>query len=101
MLSVQTIKCIAYINKSDRRERVYMSQDTSVDDSMEIQISVLNSIITPSFPLHKLKLKIASVIMLLRNILSPKLCNGTRVTVTNLQKNIMAGKTLGGTYRGD
>ncbi|XP_076059355.1 ATP-dependent DNA helicase Pif1-like [Oratosquilla oratoria] len=97
---VDRINYIVY-DKSDKPERVYMSENISVEDDMEIQQSVYNAMSSPSLPPHELKLKIGSVIMVIRNICPPKLCNGTRVMVTNLQKNIIVGKILGGAYKGE
>ena len=37
----------------------------------------------------------------MRNICPPKLCNGTRIIVTNLQKNIVVGNILTGVYKGE
>ncbi|XP_076038224.1 ATP-dependent DNA helicase Pif1-like [Oratosquilla oratoria] len=68
---------------------------------MDIQASVYNAINSPSLPLHELKVKIGSVLMIMRNIIPPKLCNGTRIIVTNLQKNTIVGTFLGGSYRGE
>ncbi|XP_076067746.1 ATP-dependent DNA helicase Pif1-like [Oratosquilla oratoria] len=97
---VDCINSMVY-DKSDKPEKVYRSEDTSIDNDMDVQTSVYNSMTSPSLPLHDLRLKIGSIIMVIRNICPPKLCNGTRVMVTNLQKNIIVGKILGGTYRGE
>ncbi|XP_076061287.1 uncharacterized protein LOC143037062 [Oratosquilla oratoria] len=81
--------------------KIYRSEDTPVDNEMDIQTSVYNSINSPSIPLHELKMKIGAVVMVMRNICPPKLCNGTRIIVTNLQKNIIVGNILTGAYRGE
>ena len=40
--------------------------------------------------------------MVMRNMYPPpKLCNGTRIIITNLQKNIIVGNILTGAYRGE
>ena len=82
-------------------EKIYRSEDTSVNNEMDIQTSVYNSIDSPSIPLHLLKLKVGAVVMVMRNIYPPKLCNGTRIIVTDLQKNIIVGNILTGAYRGE
>ncbi|XP_076054464.1 ATP-dependent DNA helicase Pif1-like [Oratosquilla oratoria] len=56
---------------------------------------------SPSLPLHALKVKVGCVLMIIRNICPPRLCNGTRIMVTNLKKNVIVGKILGGSYRGE
>ncbi|XP_076055270.1 ATP-dependent DNA helicase Pif1-like [Oratosquilla oratoria] len=97
---VDRIYSIVY-EKSKEREKVYMSMDVAAEEGVDIQTSVFNALTSPSIPPHELKVKIGSVVMVMRNICPPKLCNGTRVMVTNLQKNIIVGKILGGSYRGE
>ncbi|XP_076056367.1 uncharacterized protein LOC143034320 [Oratosquilla oratoria] len=97
---VDRINLMVY-DKSEEPEKVYMSVDTAMEEVTDIQTSVFNAITSPSLPLHMLRLKVGSVIMVMRNICPPKLCNGSRVIVTNLKKNIIVGKILGGTHRGE
>ncbi|XP_050915005.1 uncharacterized protein LOC127129950 [Lathyrus oleraceus] len=62
----------------------------------------LNTLTTSGLPNHKIKLKIGTPIMLLRNIDQPEgLCNGTRLIVTRLANHvidakIISGKNIGG-----
>ncbi|XP_076060340.1 ATP-dependent DNA helicase Pif1-like [Oratosquilla oratoria] len=95
---VDRINLMVY-DKSEEPEKVYMSVDTAMEEVTDIQTSVFNAITSPSLPLHMLRLKVGSVIMVMRNICPPKLCNGSRVIVTNLKKYIIVGKILGGTHR--
>ncbi|KAF1881092.1 hypothetical protein Lal_00023125 [Lupinus albus] len=89
-------------------EKEYLSSD-SVDMSDISDIEVVN-VLTPEFlnklstsgiPNHKIKLKIGTPIMLLRNLDQPEgLCNGTRLIVTQmanhvLEAKIMSGKNIG------
>ncbi|XP_076069711.1 uncharacterized protein LOC143041586 [Oratosquilla oratoria] len=97
---VDRINLMVY-DKSEEPEKVYMSGDTAMEEVTDIQTSFFNAITSLSLPLHMLRLKVGSVIMIMRNICPPKLCNGSRVIVTNLQKNIIVGKILGGTHRGE
>ena len=39
--------------------------------------------------------------MVMRNLKSPKLCNGTRVVIDVLGKHIIVGRILGGAYSGE
>ncbi|XP_076038168.1 uncharacterized protein LOC143023519 [Oratosquilla oratoria] len=82
--------------------KVYLSEDKlESDDDVDYQISTLNEINPASLPVHCLELKIGSVVMVIRNISPPRICNGTRVIVDNLKKNIIVGRILGGIYDGE
>jgi ATP-dependent DNA helicase PIF1 len=61
----------------------------------------LNSLHTSGLPNHKIKLKIGSPIMLMRNIDQIHgLCNGTRLIVTHLGQHVMAATIMSGKHRG-
>ncbi|XP_076037089.1 uncharacterized protein LOC143022651 [Oratosquilla oratoria] len=88
-------------NKVIGKEVVYMSVDVGCEsiEGMDVQASVFNSMDSPSIPPHKLRLKEGAIVMVMRNICPPKICNGTRVMVTNLRRNVIVGKILTGVYR--
>jgi len=57
----------------------------------------LNTLTTSGLPNHKIKLKIGTPIMLLRNIdQSDGLCNGTRLIVTRLANHVIEAKVISG-----
>ncbi|XP_076032462.1 uncharacterized protein LOC143020185 [Oratosquilla oratoria] len=87
--------------KIEEEEKVYYSVDTPVDQDSDVQTSVYNAMTSPSLPPHALKVKVGSVLMIIRNIYTPKLCNGSRIMITNLKNNMLVGKILGGNYRGE
>jgi ATP-dependent DNA helicase PIF1 len=61
----------------------------------------LNSLTPSGFPLFNLRLKIGSPVMLLRNMNPSKgLCNGTRIKITHVSKNLIKGIVLNGTNIG-
>ncbi|XP_076030510.1 uncharacterized protein LOC143018816 [Oratosquilla oratoria] len=86
---------------NEEKEIVYYSVDTPSDPEPDVQASVFNSMCSPSVPLHDLRLKIGCIVMVMRNICPPRICNGTRLMITNLKKHVVVGKILGGTYRGE
>jgi len=76
--------------------------DTCNDPNILYPIEYLNSLTANNFPAHKLKLKIGVPIMLLRNLnQSLGLCNGTRLIVTNLGKNVIEAVIITGTHIGN
>lgn len=85
------------------KESEYLSIGTvlNTDDAIFYPVEFLNFLDPPGFPPHKLTLKPGVPIMLLRNLKPPKLCNGTRLRIKNLQKNIIEGTILTGCSRGE
>ena len=79
-------------------EQIYLSSDTPCqsDDDQEIQgewftQEFLNDIKCSGIPNHRIKLKVGVPIMLLRNIDQANgLCNGTRLQVNDLEKNVIS-----------
>ena len=61
----------------------------------------MNYIKLSGLPDHKLAIKVGAQIMLLRNLNPTKLCNGSRLIITNLQNNLIEAKILTGQYKGE
>ncbi|XP_053597225.1 ATP-dependent DNA helicase PIF6-like [Microplitis demolitor] len=91
------------IDKFDANEMVYASINTTInpDDATNYTVDFLNSISVPGLPSHTIKLKIGAPIILLRNLNPPQLCNGTRLRVTKLQKNVIEATILTGSGKGE
>ena len=97
------------LSLSSAQEITYLSSDTPCqsDEDQEIQgewftSEFLNEIKCPRIPNHRLKLKIGVPIMLLRNIDQANgLCNGTRLQVIALSKNVIRATVLTGTNIGE
>ena len=64
-------------------------------------IQTFNSVDMPGIPPHHLQLKVGSLVILLRNLNPPQLCNGTRLTSTKLKKNINEATIVNDKFRGE
>lgn len=76
----------------------YYSVDTVIDadEAAHFPTEFLNSVDIPGLPPHELELKIGVPIILLRNLRSPKLCNGTRLVVKQLLPNVIQAVIISG-----
>lgn len=90
-------------------ETEYLSSDAvcQSDENSEVQgewftPEFLNEIKCSGIPNHKLKLKVGVPVMLMRNIdQAAGLCNGTRLLVNELGKNVIGATVLTGTNIGE
>jgi len=83
--------------------QIYVSADTVTEGAAELYSSeYLNSLTLSGMPYHRLSLKVGATIILLRN-LSPLngLCNGTRLQISHLGRNLISGTILTGTCKGE
>ena len=84
-------------------EHSYKSMDCVLNqaDAVQYPMEFLNSIKTPDLQPHNLTLKVGSPIILIRNIDSPRLCNGTRLIVKQLLKHVIQATILTGCAKGE
>ena len=82
-----------------------MSDDSvAPQDDQVIQYSAefLNILTPPGIPPHELHLKVGVPVILLRNLdPSSGLCNGTRLIVRRLARNVKLGDVVGGAHDGE
>ncbi|XP_063907386.1 ATP-dependent DNA helicase PIF1-like [Zophobas morio] len=81
----------------------FKSVDTVMnqDDVVNYPTEFLNSLELSGLPPHNLQLKIGSVVIMLRNINQPRLCNGTRLVVKKLMNNVIEATIIKGKYKGE
>ncbi|XP_054091375.1 uncharacterized protein LOC128923026 [Zeugodacus cucurbitae] len=73
---------------------------TNEAEATNYPIEFLNSLDVPGLPPHNLRLKVGSVVIMLRNINQPKLCNGTRSVVSKLMNNVIYATIMIGKFKG-
>ena len=81
----------------------YWSVDraASEEDEELFPTEYFNAFYEASLPPHKLRVKPGVPVMLLRNIDPPRLCNGTRLRITQCGKHVFEGEIMGGTHDGE
>lgn len=69
----------------------YLSVDNvmGTEQVTSYPIKFLNSLELSGLPSHKLRLKVGVPVLLMRNLDASKLCNGTRLQITHLGRNII------------
>jgi ATP-dependent DNA helicase PIF1 len=85
-----------------REERSYKSLDTIVEpeEVNQYPTEFFNTLEPIGLPPHTLTLKTACPVMLLRNIDPPKLCNGTRLIIKQMNNNVIEATILTGQATG-
>ncbi|GFV36249.1 transposable element Tcb1 transposase [Trichonephila clavipes] len=80
------------------QEYAYKSIDCILDSDEAVQypIEFLSSIQSPKLQAHNLLLKMGTPIILIRNIDTPRLCNGSRLIVKKLMQHFIQATVLAG-----
>ena len=83
--------------------RSYKSVDSTTDknEAVNYPTEFLNSFDVPGTPPHNLQVKVGSIIIMLRNLNPPKLCNGTRLTVKKMMNNVIQSTIINGNFKGE
>ncbi|GFV11834.1 ATP-dependent DNA helicase [Trichonephila clavipes] len=70
-------------------------------DTTSYPVEFLNSLDLSGVPSHKLELKVGVLVLLMRNLDAPRICNGTRLRITELGRHIVNATILTGEAKGD
>jgi hypothetical protein len=91
------------VDQISGEEMIYKSCDSICNATDELYpTEFLNTLKFPGIPDHELKLKVGLPVMLCRNInQSAGLCNGTRMTLTQLGNKYMEAQIIIGKHVGD
>jgi len=89
--------------KIARELRSYKAVDsvTNENEATNYPTELLNSLDVLGTPPHNLQLKVGSIIIMLRNLNHPKLCNGTRLSVKKLMNNVIQATIIKGKFKGE
>ncbi|XP_058122371.1 uncharacterized protein LOC131285143 [Anopheles ziemanni] len=87
-------------------EEVYLSVDTLVNseeqDTLMLPTEFLNSLNMSGIPVHRLRLKRYTPVLLLRNLNTERgLCNGTRLQIVSLRPHCLHARILTGKRQGE
>jgi hypothetical protein len=86
----------------DTNINYFSIDETEQNSNFQVTPEILNSLNCSNFPNHCLNLKKNSMIMLLRNInVKEGLCNGTRLQIIDLGKNVLNCKIKSGERKGE
>lgn len=81
----------------------YLSIDSIIDSDQTViyPVEFLNTLVPSGLRPHKLQLKVGAIIMILRNLDPPKLCNGTRLIISKLNSNTIESIIVEGKYKNE
>ena len=86
---------------TNAKEYLSIDKPADIDAAILYPVELLNSLLPSGLPPHRLYLKEGAPIILLRNLDAPRLCNGTKLIITRLRRNVIEATIAMGQYKNE